>query len=586
MEKKNWLHIVLNAALPCKGKLVNSVLFAIISVFSGMVPYIGVYQILCFFLQGKPNISEILMWCGVCFLGYFMKILFFGISTLLSHVSAYTILEQIRLKIINKMMKAPLGEILSETSGKLKSTIVDRVETIELPLAHMIPEGISNLLLPISIFAYLLYIDWRMALATLATVPIAAIVFAFMMKNFNKKYAEYMEASNHVNSVIVEYVGGIEVIKAFSQGKSSYEKFVNAVTSFKDYTLAWFQSTWRSINFVSAVLPSVLLGTLPVGMWLYSDGSLTPAEFVMSLILSLGIITPLMWFAVIIDDIKSIEYAVNDASELLELPELQDSDKAVNLNDYHISMSKVSFSYDGKERVLDDVSLEIPAGSFCALVGPSGSGKSTVARLIARFWDVSSGEISIGGVNIKEIPLTQLSSIVSFVTQDNFLFDCSLLENIRLGNPKATDEEVYKVAKLSQCDEFIRNLPRGYNTTAGEAGGRLSGGERQRIAIARAMLKNAPIVILDEATAFTDPENEHKIQASISALTKGKTLLVIAHRLSTIKDADQIVVLQKGKVVKCGNQQELIDNCSIYRHMWEMHIGAKKWAAGKEKVYV
>ncbi len=243
-------------------------------------------------------------------------------------------------------------------------------------------------------------------------------------------------------------------------------------------------------------------------------------------------------------------------------------------------MDAFHFSYtgDAKDEVLHGVSLKLPEGGFTALVGPSGGGKSTVAKLIARFWDVTSGEISIGGVNVKEMPLSQLSEIVSFVTQDNFLFRCSLLENIRLGNPGATDEEVKAAARAAQCEEFIRKLPQGYDTPAGEAGKRLSGGERQRIAIARMMLKNAPIVILDEATAFTDPENEDKIQRSLAALTRGKTLLVIAHRLSTIKNADSIVVLKNGKIEAQGRQEELLESCPLYRDMWQAHIGAKNWA--------
>lgn len=587
MKKKiNYTKTIFDLAKTCKGKFIFSIIFAIISVIGGFIPYLCVYQILCLFLEGTPKFEEILYLCGISALAYLIKILCYGISTTLSHISAYNILEQLRLKIIDKMMKAPLGNVLNQTSGKLKNIIVDRVETIELPLAHMIPEGISNLLLPLGVFIYLITIDWRMALATLITLPIGLFIFSFSFKSFNKKYDEYMKASNNVNSVIVEYVGGIEVIKAFSQGKTSYEKFSNAVTAFKDYTLGWFNSSWKTMNFVCAILPSVLVATLPIGMLLYSNGNLTASEFAMCLILSLGIIPQLMWLTNGINNLKSIQYCLNDTYELLSLEELPNTNKLVDLKNYDVKLSNISFSYDGKEKVLKNVSLNIPQSNYCALVGPSGGGKSTVARLIARFWDVDEGEISIGGVDIRKIPLDQLSSIVSFVTQDNFLFNCSLLENIRLGNTKATDEQVYAVAKLAQCDEFINNLSNGYQTNAGEAGGRLSGGERQRIAIARAMLKNAPIIILDEATAFTDPENEDKIQEAISALTKGKTLLVIAHRLSTIKDADQIVVLQNGKVVKIGNQQELLENCPLYNSMWQTHIGAKKWAAGKEQAYV
>lgn len=446
-------------------------------------------------------------------------LLLYGISTSLSHISAYTILENIRLTLAQRLMKAPLGTVIGESVGKLKNVLVDRVETIELPLAHMIPECISNLLLPVAVFSYLVCIDWRMALAMLATLPFVLIAFAMMMKNFNKLYADYMESNNYVNGVIVEYVEGIEVIKAFNQSSSSYEKFANAVESFKDYTLKWYQSSWKVMNFVSAVLPSTFLGTLPIGMYLYWIGSLTPQDLVMCLILSLGIVGPLMNFTTYVNEAKAVEYAIHDVDKLLHVEELPDTGKPVDLQSKDIQLQDISFSYDKEngKQVLSHINLKIPEGKFTALVGPSGGGKSTIARLIARFWDVNDGKITIGGVDIRSMPLAQLADIVSFVTQDNFLFNCSIKENIRLGNPDATDEEVYAAAKAACCDEFIRKLDNGYDTMAGDAGNRLSGGEKQRISIARMILKNAPIVILDEATAFTDQENEEK-SSSLSLL--------------------------------------------------------------------
>ncbi len=582
MEKrKNWVGTLFSFAAKCKWQMRLSVLCAIINVAAGIVPYFGVYKIIIMFIEGTPDMSAVLFWSAVCLAAYVVKLLFYGISTMLSHISAYTILEAIRLKIADKLMKAPLGTVLNETAGKFKNIIVDRVETLEIPLAHVIPEMFSNLLLPIGVFIYLCAIDWRMALATLITIPIAGIFLAIGMKTFNKQYAAYMEASNHVNSVIVEYVEGVEVIKAFNQSATSYEKFAKAVRSFKDFTMSWFESTWAVMNLSLSVLPSTLLGTLPVGIALYLNGSLTPPELAMCLILSMGIVGPLMKFAVFVNDAKAMEYAIHDADKLLNLPELPDAKARAQITGYDIELKDVSFSYgDEGADVLHGVDLRLPQGSFSALVGPSGGGKTTVARLIARFWDVTGGCISLGGRDIREIPLSQLSELISYVTQDNFLFNCSLLENIRLGNPKVADEEVvYAAARAAQCDEFIRTLEKGYDTPAGEAGKRLSGGEKQRIAIARAILKNAPIVILDEATAFTDPENEERIQKSIAALTRGKTLLVIAHRLSTVRNAGQIIVLEKGRVVATGTQAQLLEECPLYRDMWQAHIGAKSWSA-------
>ncbi|OUP29886.1 ABC transporter ATP-binding protein [Faecalibacterium sp. An192] len=585
MKQKSWISIVFSFASQCRGKIALSVVCAIISVAAGLVPYWSVYQVITLFIGGSPEMAVVWRWCWIGLGAYAVRFLLYGISTSLSHISAYTILENIRLALAQRLMKAPLGTVMGESVGKLKSVLVDRVETIELPLAHMIPECSSNLLLSAAVFIYLACIDWRMALAMLVTIPFALVAFAAMMKNFNKLYADYMESSNYVNGVIVEYVEGIEVIKAFNQSSSSYEKFAKAVQSFKDYTLKWYQSSWKGMNFITAVLPSTFLGTLPVGMYLYWKGTLAPQDLVICLILSLGIVGPLMNFTTYINETKEIEYAVHDVDKLLHAEELPDTGSPAEIQSKEIVLHNVSFSYDkeSSKQALSHVDLKIPEGKFTALVGPSGGGKSTIARLIARFWDVDGGKITIGGTDIRNMPLSQLTDLVSFVTQDNFLFNCSIKENIRLGNPKASDEEVYAAAKAACCDTFIRELEHGYDTAAGDAGNRLSGGEKQRISIARMILKNAPIVILDEATAFTDQENEEKIQRSIAALTKGKTLLVIAHRLSTIKNADQIIVLQNGQVENIGTHQQLLDGDSLYRDMWQAHIGAQNWSASSGK---
>ena len=584
-QKDNWVKILFSFAAPCKGKMALSVFCAILSVAGGFIPFWAVYEILLAFINQNVTLNGILIWCLVGAAGYLLRVACHGISTILAHISAYTILEGIRLKIADRLMKAPLGEVMGRRIGYLKNIIMDKVEDLEPPLAHMIPELTSNLLLPVAIFIWMLVIDWRMGLAVLIAPVLAMIPMFFLMRNYNSQYAAYMEANNHVNSIIIEYVEGIEVVKAFNQSTSSYEKFVNAVQSFKEFTLAWFKSTWKTMNLMMAIMPTTLLGVLPVGLLLVQNGSISPAELAMGIILSLSIVGPLMKATTFINEAKSMEYAVEAANELLNLPVLPDSGKIVSIPRNDIVLEHVTFSYDGSEQneVLHDVNLELPEGSFTALVGPSGGGKSTIARLIARFWDVTGGNITIGGKNIKELSIRQLSELVSFVTQDNFLFNCSLKENIRLGNPNATDEEVYAAAKAACCDEFIVRLDKGYDTPAGDAGKRLSGGEKQRIAIARAILKNAPIVILDEATAFTDPQNEDKIQKSIMALSKGKTLLVIAHRLSTIQNADQIVVLKKGRIVDCGKQGELLKRCPLYADMWKAHIGAKNWSVSEKK---
>ena len=580
MKERTWLSILLSYAGPCRGKMAASVALAVVSVAGGFVPYLGVYQILRLFVERRAGLEGILLWCGVCLAGYAVKVAGYALSTMLAHVSAYTILEGLRLQVADRLMGAPLGEVESRPIGAMKSTVVDRIEDAEPPLAHMIPELSSNLLLPLAVVIAMFTIDWRMGLALLVTIPVALVPMAAGMRSYNKNYAAYMAANNHVNSVIVEYVEGIQVVKAFSQGERSYAKFAQAVGSFRDFTLNWFRCTWASMNLCLSILPTTLLGTLPVGVYLYQTGVLDPAQVTLCLMMALGIVSPLMSATAFINSMKSMQFAVKDTRELLDLPQLSQARQEAKLDGSGIRFRNVSFSYGGTEdtEVLHDLELHIPQGSFTALVGPSGGGKSTIARLAARFWDVTAGSITLGGRDIREMPLKQLSQAISFVTQDNFLFDCSLKENIRLGKPDASDEEVLAAARAAQCEEFLARLDRGWDTPAGEAGKQLSGGERQRIAIARAILKDAPIVILDEATAFTDPENEDKIQSSIMALSKGKTLLVIAHRLSTIQNADQIVVLEKGHIVDQGTQAELLRRCPLYQKLWQAHIGAQGWA--------
>ena len=585
MKEQTWLGTLLSFASPCQGKMAASVALAILSVAGGFVPYLGVYQIIRLFLERQASWEGILFWCGVCLAGYAVKVAGYALSTMLAHVSAYTILEGLRLQAADRLMGAPLGEVESRPIGAMKSTIVDRIEDIEPPLAHMIPELSSNILLPLVVVIAMFLIDWRMGLALLVTIPVALIPMAFGMKSYNKNYAAYMEANAHVNSVIVEYVEGIQVVKAFSQGERSYQKFARAVSSFKDFTMNWYRCTWASMNLCLSILPTTLLGTLPVGVYLYQAGVLDPAQVTLCLMMALGIVSPLMSATAFINSMKSMQFAVKDTRELLDLPQLSQSEQDVPLDGRAMQLRDVSFSYggqDGKE-VLHHLDLTIPQGKFTALVGPSGGGKSTIARLVARFWDVTSGSITLGGHDIRELPLKQLSREISFVTQDNFLFDCSLKENIRLGRPGASDEEVFAAARAARCEEFVSRLEHGWDTAAGDAGKQLSGGERQRIAIARAILKDAPIVILDEATAFTDPENEDKIQRSIMALSKGKTLLVIAHRLSTIQNADQIVVLEEGEIVDRGTQSELLGRCPLYQTLWAVHVGAQDWAVTSGK---
>ncbi len=584
-EKKSWTKALFAYAEGKKKKLVLSVVLSVLSIALGLVPFYCMYKVICLIVAGTATTVLIVKWCLLSLAAYAVKILLFSLSTGASHSMAYTILEGLRLRLADRFLHAPLGNVEDHSIGEIKSMMVDKIENLEPPLAHMIPEGAGHIVLPIVSIAALAVIDWRLALASLVTFPLSFVCMGLTFKISGKNFVKYDESASYMNSTIVEYIEGIEVIKAFGRAGVSYEKYAGAITDFRTFVVKWLSSTFATMKLSFALFPSTLIGTLPVALALANGGAITAPQAALAVMLSISMVGSLAKLEVFSENMRQVKFTVENLEEFLEMPELPEPAERAEVAHTDVELKRVRFSYTGdeKDEVLHGVDLKLPEGSFTALVGPSGGGKSTVAKLIARFWDVTSGSITIGGVNVKDMPLSQLSEYVSFVTQDNFLFACSLLENIRLGNPNASDEEVKAAARAAQCEEFISRLPQGYDTPAGEAGKRLSGGEKQRIAIARMMLKNAPIVILDEATAFTDPENEDKIQQSIAALTRGKTLLVIAHRLSTIRNADNIVVLKNGAILAQGTQEELLRSCPLYHDMWQAHIGAKDWAVSSNE---
>ena len=384
-----------------------------------------------------------------------------------------------------------------------------------------------------------------------------------------------MKVSKNMNQTIVEYVNGIEVIKAFNQSAKSYKKYSDSVIENANYFFQWMKSCQWPMSAYNAICPSTLITVLPIGYIFYINDSLSSADFIMIIILALSSIGPLMTSMNYTDSMAVAGTIIGEIESIFSETELRRPTKTVKLDNFDIQLSGVTFSYDGISNVLEKTDLNIKSGTITALVGPSGSGKSTIAKLISGFWDVTDGEVCLGGVNIKNIPQSQLSDAIAYVAQDNYLFNESIMENIRFGKKNATDEEVIEAAKASGCDEFIRTLQNGYQTIVGGAGAHISGGERQRIAIARAMLKNAPIIILDEATAYTDPENEAIIQKSVSKLVAGKTLIVIAHRLSTITDSDQIVLVNNGQIEAKGSHEQLLERSELYKEMWLAHIGGK-----------
>ena len=579
-DKKNWLHTLFAYARGEKKRMYLSVVLSVLSVAVGLLPFYCMYRLICLFTAGTATAAGVVHWCLLALLCYAGKILLFSLSTGVSHAMAYTILESLRLRLADRLLHAPLGNVENHSIGEIKSMMVDKIENIEPPLAHMIPEGAGHIVLPVVSIIALAVLDWRLALASLVTFPLSFVCMGLTFKISGDSFARYDRSSSAMNSAIVEYIEGIEVIKAFGRAGVSYEKYAAAITDFRTFVVQWLTSTFVTMKLSFALFPSTLIGILPVALALANGGVITAPQAALAVMLSISMVGSLAKLEVFSENMRQVKFTVESLEEFLEMPALPEPARRADVKHTDVELRGVRFSYTGDpgDEVLHGIDLTLPEGSFTALVGPSGGGKSTVAKLIARFWDVIGGAVTIGGVNVKDMPLSQLSEYVSFVTQDNFLFRCSLLENIRLGRPDATDEEVRAAARAAQCEEFISKLPQGYDTPAGEAGKRLSGGEKQRIAIARMMLKNAPIVILDEATAFTDPENEDKLQRSIAALTKGKTLLVIAHRLSTIRNADNIVVLRSGAVVAQGRQEELLASCPLYQDMWRAHTGAKNWA--------
>lgn len=583
-DARGWLKTLFSFAARCRARMAVAELFSILSVFSGLIPYYGAYRIIDEVAitpaDGAVSWDAILFWTAVSAIACIAKQLLFAVSTINSHISAYTILAALREGISRRLANASLGTAQAKSIGTLKNVVVDRIEQIEVPLAHMIPELSANLLLAIAIAAWIIAIDWRLALACLATLPIGLLAMAIGSRGYYKMYGGYLAKQAHVNSVVIEYIEGIRVVKAFNQATTSYQKFADAVQDFLAYTVEWMRMARLSTASALSILPTTLFGVVPVGVLLYLEGSLSPGEFGLACMLALAIVTPVTYLGMSFNEMNLISFAIADAQDFLNLPELAQCEEEAQVEGFGIRLDDVRFSYEEGSEVIHGISLDIPEGSFAALVGPSGSGKSTLARLVARHWDVDGGGVVIGGVDVRDMPLSQLSGLVSYVSQSDYLLDGTLRDNVLLGKPDATEGEVRAAAEAASCEEFVSRLPKGWDTPAGEAGHALSGGERQRICIARAILKDAPIIVFDEATAFADPENEARIQKSVAALSQGKTLLVIAHRLSTIVQADVICVVNGGAIVAQGTHAQLLETCPLYRDMWQAHIGAADWAAG------
>ena len=553
-------------------KMRISILLAVLGEMFGIVPFLMVALLADELYRGTATIQRVLFFCGIAAICQLVKMLLTWRSSLMSHKISFTILKNIREAITDRMAKVPMGVMLETPTGTFKNLIVDNVAKLEDSMAHFMPELPSNIAAPLCSILLIFILDWRMGLASLITIPLGILFFAAMMRGYGPRMENYMRSANDMNSSLVEYVNGIQVIKAFNRSASSYGKYSKSVNYFHDSTMEWWSQCWFWNAAARAVLPSTLLGTLPVGAWLYMEGTLSLPVFLISLVVPLGFVAPLMKVSEAMEQVSMIKGNLEQVTAFLKTPELVRPSEPVSLGERTYQFEDVHFGYKETE-VLHGISFQTRPGTMTAIVGPSGSGKSTIAKLMAGFWDVTSGSVRFGGQDIRQIPFEQLMGEISYVAQDNFLFDKSIRENIRMGNPAATDEEVEAAAKAANCHDFIMQLEQGYDTLAGDAGDRLSGGERQRITIARAMLKPSSVVILDEATAYADPENEALIQQAISKLVAGKTLIVVAHRLNTIRNADQILVVANGNIAGRGTQEELLRECPIYQKMWQDYAG-------------
>ena len=564
-------------------------MLAVITAIVQFVPIIAVYNILIELAEHAldPSLIDkayIWLWSYIALGAFFAFGVLTFASLMLSHIAAFNILYEIRMQLVQKMVRLPLGFFSRRASGELKKIMSDDVERIELFIAHHIPDIVTALLFPLILVSYMFAVDWRLAIVVLAVLAMAFYVMGRMYtgKKIREVSKRYVETLGRMNASIVEYIRGIQVVKTFTESTNAYRKLNDDIKEYRKFANevnVQYQPTY--VGFLT-ILSSALLFIIPVAVWLFV-GSASYATFVpvllMFLFFGVAVFFPVLKLLWIGSFLNQNNMGVQKIDDILYMDEIEEPDIPRHPKDASVEFRNVSFAYDTTP-ILKAISFISHPGTITALVGPSGAGKSTVAMLAARFWDVQSGEILIGGVPVKEIPTSVLMDNVAFVFQDNMLFFDTIEENIRMGNKTATFEEVARAACAAQCHEFIESLPNGYQTLVGEGGIYLSGGEAQRIALARAILKDSPIILLDEATAFADPENEGKILAAFSHLIKGKTVLVIAHRLSTITNADRILYVDKGVIAEQGTHEQLLALKGEYARMWETYNRAKRWTIG------
>lgn len=587
---------VFEYAGPHKKDLYIATFIVLLSVLMGVLPFVLAYQVISPLVIGNAVDTKYVcirvIGVLICLI---LQAILYGWGLDVSHKAAYSTLLRLRTSLQKRFEAVPLGFIQDKGTGTIKKLFVDDVDSLEVLLAHSLPEGIANLMIPIAIYVAMFFIDWKLALLSLASIPISFAAMMIMYSVGMKKMGPYYMAGQKMNNTIIEYINGMEVVKVFNKDAESYERFRKDISDYRDYTLEWYKAAWPWMAIYSSLLPCTIILTLPLGAWFVLCGFSTLPDLILVLCLSLSIGIPLLKSLSFLPTMPQLNYKIAALEQVLETAPLQQTDAVFHGKNYDICFDHITFGYeksqpgpDGQpmvtmDEVIHDISFTAKAGQKTALVGESGSGKSTLAKLLIHYYDPQQGSISIGGQKITEMSLEALNSQVSYVAQDQYLFNTSILENIRIGRPDATDEEVLEAAKKAQCMEFLEKLPQGIHSMAGDAGKMLSGGQRQRISLARAILKNAPIIVLDEATAYADPENEEKMEAAIAELVKGKTLFVIAHKLPAIMNADQICVIEHGKLAATGTHAELLATCEEYKKLWKASQDSAEWKVNAVK---
>ncbi|WP_255424471.1 ABC transporter ATP-binding protein [Apibacter sp. HY039] len=576
-NRKNGILRLLEIAGRRKGLLFISGFLAIVHALLSMIPYILVFYIIKELAQESINFEIIKEYIVYAVIAAIISMCVFYGSVILSHIAAFNILFELRKHITEKVGRLPMGFLNNNNSGSLKKILSDDVERIENFIAHQIPDFIKGIALPIITIGYLFSQEWRLALISFLPLSILAVWIPVLYGGRNKALIkQYHQSLEDMNAGIVEYVRAMPVMKIFGQSAETFNKYGNTVKNYNHFVNEWIRSSTPAFAVFMSFISNAMLPVLALGLYLYFKNGVTLPVLLLFLILGTGYIKPLFVLSNMGMQLSIINRGVEQIDQLVYQEVLPENTTLQNSEANHVEFVNVTFSYKENQNVLTDVSFQVREKSITALVGPSGAGKSTVGQLLSRFWDVNEGSVQIGGINIKEYPTEQLMKLVSFVFQDSFMFQDSLLENIRMGMNK-TLQEVEQAAKAAQIHDLIMSLPQGYNTLFGQSGVHLSGGEQQRIQLARAILKEAPILILDEATAFADSENEYKIQQAFSELIKNKTVLIIAHRLSTIVDADQILVFDKGRITDKGKHADLLLSSQLYQRMWNAHIRAQEF---------